>query len=128
MATLKDNSAPSPRITHVSWGRMEVKGLGSGRDFKLWPGGGRDWDWKETGTHHVPGIQVSDVEELVDNGSQVVVLTRGMELVLQTCPETLAYLQGKGITVHVEETNAAVALYNQLAQTQAVGGLFHSTC
>jgi hypothetical protein len=128
MSTPIDKKATSPRITHVSWGRMEVDGLGSGRDFKLWPGGGREWDWNETDTHHVPGTQVSDVEELVEHGSKVVVLTRGMELVLQTSLETLDYLQDKGITVHVDETNAAVALYNKLAETQAVGGLFHSTC
>ena len=28
----------SPRITDVAWGRMEVEGLGAGRDFKLYPG------------------------------------------------------------------------------------------
>ena len=31
----------SPLVTHVSWGRMDVAGLGSGKDFKLYPGGGR---------------------------------------------------------------------------------------
>ncbi len=118
----------SPLITHISWGRMEVAGLGSGRDFKLYPGGGRAWDWSETDTHHVPGIQIADVEELLEHGSEVVVLTRGMHLVLQTCPETLAYLRERGIPVHVEETRAAVELYNRLAQTEPVGGLFHSTC
>jgi hypothetical protein len=107
---------------------MEVEGLGKGRDFKLYPGGGRDWDWTETNTHHVPGIQPADVEELLAHGSQVIVLTRGMHLVLQTCPETLEFLKGKGIPVHVEETRAAVELYNRLAETEAVGGLFHSTC
>ena len=118
----------SPRITHISWGRMDVEGLGTGRDFKLYPGGGREWDWAETNTHHVPGIQPADVEELLEHGSKVVVLTRGMQLVLQTCPETLQLLRERGIAVHVEETRAAVALYNRLAETEAVGGLFHSTC
>jgi hypothetical protein len=107
---------------------MEVDGLGSGRDFKLYPGGGREWDWTETNTHHVPGIQPADVEELLQHGSQVVVLTRGMQLVLQTCPETLQLLRDRGIAVHVEETRAAVELYNRLAETHLVGGLFHSTC
>jgi hypothetical protein len=37
-------------------------------------------------------------------------------------------LRTRGIRVHVEETRAAVALYNELAKQQAVGGLFHSTC
>ncbi|HYT93862.1 MAG TPA: MTH938/NDUFAF3 family protein [Gemmataceae bacterium] len=122
------SAARSPRITHISWGRMEVQGVGTGRDFKLYPGGGRAWDWTETDTHHVPGIQPADVEELLEKGSQVVVLTRGMQLVLQTCPETLEMLRERGIAVHVEETRAAVELYNRLAETQPVGGLFHSTC
>jgi hypothetical protein len=124
----RKSKVSSPRIMHISWGNMEVEGLGKGRDFKLFPGGGRDWDWAETNTHHVPGIQIADVEELLRNGSQILILTRGMELVLQTCPETLEYLREKGITVYIEETKAAVEIYNKLAETELVGGLFHSTC
>ena len=120
--------ANSPLITHISWGKMEIAGVGPGKDFKLNPGGGREWDWGETGTRHVPGIQPADVRELIEKGSRVIVLTRGMDLVLQTCPETLEYLSQKGIRVYVEETRKAVELYNRLAQTEAVGGLFHSTC
>ena len=118
----------SPLVTHVSWGRMEVEGFGEGKDFKLYPGGGREWNWKETGTQHVPGIQPADVEELLENGATVVVLSRGMQLMLQTCPETLDLLKGRGVTVHVKETKEAVELYNELAEQEAVGGLFHSTC
>jgi hypothetical protein len=128
MSTENNKQKQSPRITHISWGRMDVEGLGTGRDFKLFPGGGRESDWTETDTHHVPGIQPADVQELLDHGSRVVILTRGMQLVLRTCPETLQMLRDTGITYHVEETNAAVELYNRLAQTEAVGGLFHSTC
>ncbi len=121
--------AASPRITHVSWGRMEVAGLGQGKDFKLWPGGGRPWDWNETGTRHSPGIQPADVQELLDHGSRVVVLSRGMELRLGTTEETLRALKDADVQVHVEETTAAAELYNRLAEEgEAVGGLFHSTC
>lgn len=118
----------SPRIHHVSWGRMDVEGLGAGRDFKLFPGGGRAWDWTETNTHHVPGIQPADVQELLDRGSSIVVLSRGMHLALRTCPETLDMLSRRGVRVHVEETTAAAELYNQMTETKSVGGLFHSTC
>jgi hypothetical protein len=97
--------------------------------MKLWPGGGREWDWREAGTHHVPGIHISDVTELLEKGARVVVLSRGMQLVLQTCPEILEYLRDRGVVVHVEETNQAARLYNDLAaKGVAVGGLFHSTC
>lgn len=107
---------------------MEVDAVGVGKDFKLYPGGGRVWDWNETGTRHVPGIQPADVQELLEHGSEVIVLSRGMDLVLRTCPETLELLQQRGITVYVEETRAAAALYNELCEDQPVGSLFHSTC
>jgi hypothetical protein len=44
---------------------MEVEGLESGKDFMLYPGGGRPWDWSEHGTRHQPGIQPADVQSLV---------------------------------------------------------------
>ena len=128
MKTRNESAKTSPRITRIAWGKMEIEGLTAGKDFKLWPGGGRPWDWSETGTHHVPGIQPSDVQELLDHGSRVVVLSRGMELALETCPETLQMLDEHGIRYHIAETTAAVALYNRLCATDAGGGLFHSTC
>ena len=119
---------PSPQVVSIAWGRMEVAGLGVGRDFKLYPGGGRPWNWAETGTHHHPGIQPTDVTELLDHGATTIVLSQGMERRLGICPETLETLRGEGVEVHVEETREAVEIYNALTATQPVGGLFHSTC
>ena len=124
-----NGAVASPRIEALSWGRMSVEGLGEGKDFKLWPGGGRPWDWSETGTHHRPGIQPSDVAELVDRGSRVIVLSRGMLRMLGTCRETLQVLDGQGIRIETLETTRAVRAYNELVRRGTpVGGLFHSTC
>jgi len=121
--------AVSPRIDHLEWGRMEIAGLGDGKDFKLWPGGGREWDWRETGTRHEPGIQPADVTELLARGCRAIVLSRGMLLKLQTCRETLELLEREGIEVHVAETREAAEIYNRLSERGLrVGGLFHSTC
>ena len=126
---MQQTEAQSPRIEHISWGRMVIEGIGAGKDFKLWPGGAREWDWSETNTHHVPGIQPGDVQELLEHGSRIIVLSRGMLLQLQTCNETLQFLDSEGIEVHVKETKQAAQLYNNLAADgKAVGGLFHSTC
>ena len=119
---------PSPIVLDVSWGRMAVDGLGEGKDFMLYPGGGREWDWSETGTRHSPGIQPADVEELLDHGATVIVLSRGMEHRLEVDPGTLALLEERGVPVHVAETTEAVRVYNDLAARAPVGGLFHSTC
>ena len=73
-------------------------------------------------------IQIADVQELLDHGSKVVVLSRGMAECLHVPNETLDFLKERQIAVHVLPTQHAVVLYNKLAQTEPVGGLFHTTC
>jgi hypothetical protein len=107
---------------------MEVEGLGSGKDFKLYPGGGRAWDWTETRTRHSPGIQPADVEELVAHGATAVVLSQGMNKQVHVHPDTCRYLEERSIAVHVAETREAVRIYNELTEGALVAGLFHSTC
>lgn len=68
----------SPKITHLSWGCIEVEGQdGAFKDAELFPGGAREWDWNETDTSHEPGTQPADVEELLEQGTTVVVLSMG---------------------------------------------------
>jgi hypothetical protein len=126
---IMEGSNRSPRIKHVSWGRLEVEVQAEPyKDAKLFPGGSREWNWRETGTSHKPGIQIVDVQELLDHGSTVVVLSRGMAECLHVPRETLEFLKQRQIAVHVLPTKEAAALYNKLAQTEPVGGLFHTTC
>jgi len=127
---MSTTTTASPRIRHVSWGTLEVEGGEAPfKDAKLYPGGARAWDWNETGTSHTPGIQPADVEELLEQGAEVVVLSRGMNERLQVMDETLQRLDEAGVTAHVLETEQAVRTYNELqAEGVRVGGLFHSTC
>ena len=121
----------SPEIRDISWGNVEVdasEGTRSYKDVKIWPGGSREWDWNETGTHHEPGIQPADVEELVENGAERVILSRGMNRRLCVKEETLEWLGKRGVEVEVLETNEAVSRYNELADSERVGALIHSTC
>lgn len=119
----------SPRITHISWGRIDVEGKDKPfKDAKLFPGGSREWDWRETGTQHVPGIQPADVEELLKHGATEVILSKGMYEQLHVCPDTLQMLKERGIITHILQTKEAVRLYNELREKKSVGGLFHSTC
>ncbi len=118
----------SPHITNLSWGEVQTD-AGTFKDAKLWPGGGRGWDWNETGTSHDPGVQPADVEELVDEGVKIVILSTGQNERLKIKDETIKYLEKKGVEVHVLETNEAVEKYNELAEAgKPVGALIHSTC
>ena len=118
----------SPLILDLSWGQMEVEGLGIAKDFKLFPGGGRLWEWNVNGTSHDPGIMPDDVEDVLIYGATTVVLSLGMDMRLQVAPQTLTTLEARGIIVHVAETREAVKLYNKLVEETSVGGLFHTTC
>jgi hypothetical protein len=124
-----DRQARSPRVTHISWGRMEVEGVdGPFKDAKLFPGGARAWDWRETGTEHEPGIQPADVEELLEHGATAVVLSKGFDERLRVTRETLSMLEDRGVSAHVRQTEEAIQLYNELTETERVGALIHSTC
>lgn len=120
----------SPRIEHLSWGRLKVDGQSEAfKDAKCFPGGARAWDWNETGTRHDPGIQPADTEELVDRGAEVIVLSTGINERLKVRPETLQALDEAEVEAHVLQTEDAVARYNTLVgEGRAAGGLFHSTC
>lgn len=126
MNTLKK---ASPQIIHFEWGVTQVEGYDEPfKDVKLFPGGARAWDWSETGTRHIPGIQPDDVQELLDNGAETIILSKGVHERLQTCPETLDMLENQGLVVEILQTEQAVERYNELCASMAVGALIHSTC
>jgi hypothetical protein len=126
---LEKDKVSSPKILSVKWGKMEVEKIGTAKDFKLWPGGGRSWNWSEHGTGHSVGIQPGDCEELLQNQCSVVVLSRGMFKRLKIARETLDYLNTNNVEIITEETKKAVKRYNELVdQGRLVGGLFHTTC
>jgi len=116
-------------VVDDGWGFVDVDGLGRLRDAKLWPGGGRGWDWNETGTHHRPGIQPADLAELLDHDADVIVLSRGRQLRLETTPEALVLLAERRVELIRDETGAAIGEYNRLAAAgRRVAALLHSTC
>jgi hypothetical protein len=118
----------SPKINTVQWGKVITNSGTQYKDAKLFPGGSRKWDWNETGTHHKPGIQPADVEELLDHGAQSIVLSKGFHERLQVCEETKSLLNDKEIDFFILETGKAVEKYNELCDKEPVGALIHSTC
>ncbi|MBL8680253.1 MAG: hypothetical protein JNK05_13845 [Myxococcales bacterium] len=119
-------------VQSIEWGVVRVAGDGKTHVFKdavLWPGGAREWDWRESGTRHKPGIHPSAVEELLERDCSIVVLSRGMDLVLETMPETFEGLRLAGVRYEWLQSKQAVERYNALFTAgERVGMLLHSTC
>jgi hypothetical protein len=113
----------APKIKTVGPGWLEIPDVGAGPDFKLYPGGGKFWDWSETRTKPETGILVSDVEELVAHGATTVILSLGRENELHVDPATLRYLAERDITVIVASTWKAARLYCELVDSRPIGAL-----
>jgi len=122
-----DRTTHSPRITRLSWGRLETEGAVF-KDARLYPGGAEEWDWNETDTGHDPGIQPAEVQRLLERGARVVILSRGFHERLGVAPETFRMLEERGVPAHVVRTEEAARLYEELRKAEKVGALFHSTC
>jgi hypothetical protein len=122
-------SSAAPTIIEIKWGSSTVSDAKrSYKDCKLSPNGSRAWDWNETGTRHVHGIQIADLGEFIDD-VDVVILSKGFDGVLQTMSETEEYLKQKGKEYHLLLSEEAAELYNDLVgQKKRVGALIHSTC
>ncbi len=118
----------SPIITKLCWGQIEIDGDQIYKDVKLFPGGCREWNWQETGTEHSPGIQYSDVQELLENGTKTVILSRGVLGRLKVQKKLIDKLEQDGIELHISKTNEAVKFYNKLSKNDGVGALIHTTC
>lgn len=119
----------SPQVTHFEWGKVIV-GATQFKDCRLWPNHQEEWNWNKTEpkTRHVPGIQISDLSDFINDVDEVV-LSEGVDGVLQTKDETLKYLQKAGKIVHKARTPEAIKIYNErAAKGVRVGALLHSTC
>ena len=118
-------SRSAPRITHLSWGRIEVEGYGAFKDARVHPAGAEEWDWNETGTRHSPGVQPADVRPLLERGARAVIIGTGFYERLEVQHETLRMLEQKGVTVYVRQSEEAARL---LTEIEGCSALIHSTC
>jgi hypothetical protein len=139
------------KISSLSWGKVIVEAMnrtlpsGEGRskttvDSKVYkdvkivsmPNNDgsyvKEWNWLETGTRHIPGIQVGDFAEFVDKVDYVV-LSKGMDEMLHTTDAAKEYLKNKNKNFVILNSRDAVAEFNRLVDLGVkVGALIHSTC
>lgn len=108
----------------LAWGEIELEDGTRYKDVKVWPGGARSWDWRETGTHHSPGILPADVAELLEKGAAEVVLSRGQLNRLQVADDTLRLLRERQIPVHILSTRKAVRFIMICAAADRWAGFF----
>jgi hypothetical protein len=115
-------------IASFQWGQIVDSTARVFKDARLFPGGVEEWDWRKTGTRHDPGIQIADLEDLLATKPDVVILSRGVDLVLQVPQATIDFARTHAANVLVLQSEQAVAEYNRRIAGERVVALVHSTC
>jgi len=115
-------------ITSFRWGEIVDSSGRIFKDARLFPGGVEEWDWRKTGTRHDPGIQAADFADLVAAKPDLVILSRGVDLVLQVPQATIDFARSYAATVLVLQSEQAVVEYNRRITSERVVALIHSTC
>lgn len=121
----------SPEIVKINWGSIHINmdgQLSIFRDVKLFPGGAKEWNWKITGTSYNSGILRDDIVDLVEAGTEVVILSKGFYGRLKVSENVLAYLKQLKVDYFILNTEDAIRQYNRLRRKYAVGALIHTTC
>ncbi len=118
----------NPGVTGFRWGEIVVAGDRTFKDARLFPGGAEEWDWRKTGTRHDPGIQTTDLADLLAMKPDVIILSRGVDLVLQVPQAKIDYAKAHAPTVLVLQSEQAIAEYNKRIASERIVALIHSTC
>ncbi len=121
-----------PQIQSLKWGEIKIQhddgSIRTYNDCKIIPSGSCYWDWRLTNTHHVPGVQIADVQDLPDD-IEIIILSTGMHQVLRVQENTINYLQKMGKQVYIAQTEKAVELYIRYTKAgKRVAALIHTTC
>lgn len=112
-------------IANYTFGQLEVDGHTYRSDVVITPGGVIDGWWRREG--HT--LHVEDLDEVLRARPQALVVGTGYHARMQMPPETRAYLEQRGIQVHVSDTRSAIAEFNRLQKKYArVVAALHLTC
>jgi hypothetical protein len=115
------------KIDHIEWGKIIVQDE-TFKDVIICNDHVEEWDWRKCNTKHDPGIQMSDVIQIIDTIDDLI-LSTGFENKLKVKPETIRFIEYKKKIYYVLETSEAVKKYNELINNgHRVGALIHSTC
>ena len=119
----------SPEILSFSWGEILIDGYEKPfKDSKLFPGGAREWNWNETGTDHIRGVQLEAIEELLSKGAEIIIISKGMLNRLRLSKKAREFLESNKIPYFYLNTKKAIEKYNLLSSEKPVGALIHTTC
>jgi len=80
--------------------------------------------WRKEGHY----LQKEDLSGIIAAKPDILIVGTGNMGVMLVPEDTIIFLEGKGIEVHVEKTGKAIEIFNSQPADKKVIGAFHLTC
>jgi hypothetical protein len=113
------------KVEAYDFGRIAIGGETYTSDVIILPDKVRDGWWRKEGQR----LHSEDLAEVVKAKPDVIVIGTGYYGNMVVPPETRAFLQSKGIDVHIAQTREAVKEFNELQRRAAkIVAALHLTC
>lgn len=111
------------RITHYSFGRIEIDGIEHTRDVIILPERVVGNWWRKVGH----SLVLDDLSDVLDELPGHLIIGRGAYGRLTPDPATIEELERRGTIIEVLDTGDAIKRYDQLDRAEAAAAL-HLTC
>jgi len=112
-------------VEHYTSGRIVIDGRAYTSDVIVWPEGVDDTWWRAEGHY----LTREDLEPILNKDPDVIIVGSGAQGNMEVPDEVRDYMEEQCSELHVEPTERACSLYNELAGgTRRVVAALHLTC
>jgi len=112
------------KIDDYSFGNLTIDGKIYTSDVIIFPDHVDSSWWRKEG--HL--LQVADLKNIIAEKISVLIIGAGYYGAMKVPKETLDYLKANNIEVHVEDTQKAIKLYNDISSKKSTIAALHLTC
>jgi len=114
------------KISHYSFGSMEIQGREYISDLIIYPCGGIKENWRREQGHY---LEVEDLDLVLETKPDVLVIGTGAAGVMSVSPKVYEECARLGILAKAMPTGEAVSFFNlSVTSGDSVAGCFHLTC
>lgn len=111
-------------IESYSFGEIIIDGQRFTNDVIIFPNRVMGNWWRDEGH----SLQPQDIDEIVEEGPEVLVVGTGASGLMSVPEETRDYVESKGIELIVEDTESACKTFNDLEDSREAVAALHLTC
>ena len=112
------------KIEHYSFGTITIDGKTYTSDVIIYPDKVDPSWWRKEGH----SLRIADLKNVISFKPEILMVGTGQSGAMVVPEETISYLKGQNIEVHVVRTEKAVELFNKRQKEKKTVAALHLTC